>query len=152
MTSRTGSTRRFFGNLKKTRRRTRGVRLFATRWSETNLRARGCRHEIGARWRSQHKKDCVLSSYVETFNSKSNKKVFVPETKKLFTCFRISRFLCFWVFRYETLCNIYIQQLIADTGYSLSGAMGLIDKHEPKVSRGSPEYIFQMSAVQLMVM
>ena len=98
LTSRTGSARRILGISKTPKEE---VRLFGLAEAR-RICAPWVPHEIGARWRSQHKKIVSLSLF-RNLSLKSNKKVSYLN-KEVVTCFRISRFLC------STLC-IYVTNI-----------------------------------------
>ena len=96
VTSRTGSARRFVGDLKKvrelnTRRQTRRLDFWSSQTQGELAPYGGCSRWGPNEWDSIE--DCVSPPYVETFNSKLIKKVSYLN-KQVVMCFRISRFLC----------------------------------------------------------
>ena len=151
MTSCTGSTRGWFGEIWKKAviwelDTEREGSTFGTSRGQTNLRATGAARDAGggSRWKSQNRKNIYHSSYVEEpLNSKVIKN-FVPELKshKCFSCFGISMFYVYmlwtfsvrfthsriwlWYTHTHTHTYIYIYIYIYKEGLALNKSQGLI--------------------------
>ena len=101
VTSRTGSSRRVLGILKKSVSRVGSCRRRRRLAFACSRRPRAgvARDGVGGRWKGQNRKNVYLSPYVEEpLNSKVIKS-FVPEprSRKCFSCFKIPMFYVMYI-------------------------------------------------------